>query len=354
MKTKKAEVSINYHILKDSVVVNFSGKTFPFKKSDKMYKKVIKKIKDGKMQDIPEMVDIQEKIRKIDPKKIFHVEDGAVFCYGKEAEPYLAQRLIELSEEGLPVEPLALFWTKAYENPSKDARKDLFRFVEHNQFPITPTGNIIAYKAVRDDFMDKYTGKIDNSPGKEVKMDRDAVTANREVTCAAGLHAAGFDYAKFSYGGGSDIMIDIEIDPRDVVSVPRDYNSSKCRVCRYVVIGVSGGEIQDNVISTKEVKEKKAKVDNRETKKDDTVVGEGAGTLKIGRNEFNVSVVKQVKFDATLKADKFKKICRYDQPKHFKNQESELVYRRKQGDNFIYLIKEKDGSLLYMEQVETK
>jgi hypothetical protein len=39
-----------------------------------------------------------------------------------------------------------------------------------------------------------------------------------------------------SYGGGSDRIVIVKINPMDVVSIPKDYNNAKGRCCRYIVV----------------------------------------------------------------------------------------------------------------------
>ena len=114
----------------------------------------------------------------------------------------------------------------------------LYKFLEHNGHPITTEGNFIAYKAVRSNFLDIHTGKFDNSVGNIVSMERSQVDDNPENTCSSGLHVATLGYAQ-SFGGYDSILIDVEIDPADVVSVPKDYDGTKMRTCKYKVVAVN-------------------------------------------------------------------------------------------------------------------
>jgi hypothetical protein len=63
-------------------------------------------------------------------------------------------------------------------------------------------------------------------------MARDLVDDNPNNTCSAGLHVACFDYAK---GFGSR-LVEVKVNPRDVVCVPTDYNGTKMRTCRFEVV----------------------------------------------------------------------------------------------------------------------
>ena len=70
-----------------------------------------------------------------------------------------------------------------------------------------------------------------------VTMERNAVDDDKDRTCSSGLHFCSKDY--LGHFGGERIMI-LKINPRDVVSIPSDYNDSKGRACRYEVIGELG------------------------------------------------------------------------------------------------------------------
>jgi hypothetical protein len=52
------------------------------------------------------------------------------------------------------------------------------------------------------------------------------------VACSAGLHVGTYDYAlRFTR-----FVIEVLVDPRDVVSVPTDCNDQKMRTCKYLVM----------------------------------------------------------------------------------------------------------------------
>jgi hypothetical protein len=45
------------------------------------------------------------------------------------------------------------------------------------------------------------------------------------------------------FGGARTVIV--KINPRDVVSIPTDYDNSKGRACRYEVIGEIGAQVTD-------------------------------------------------------------------------------------------------------------
>lgn len=127
-------------------------------------------------------------------------------------------------------------------NPSKRAVTELYGFLEKNSLPITPDGHFLAYKKVRDSFLDVHSGKFDNSVGKVVEMERNKVDDDKNNTCSTGLHFCGMSYLN-SFGGERTVIV--KINPRDVVSIPTDYNEAKGRACRYEVIGELGVEAEE-------------------------------------------------------------------------------------------------------------
>lgn len=111
----------------------------------------------------------------------------------------------------------------------------LFDFAKCNSLEITEKGNILAYKVIRNDYTDCHTGKIDNHVGSVVSMPRNRVDDNDNNTCSSGLHVCSAGYIKH-FGNGSTRLVQVEVKPKDFVSIPHDYNDSKARVCSYKVV----------------------------------------------------------------------------------------------------------------------
>jgi len=151
----------------------------------------------------------------------------------------ITNRIIKMSQQGLDSQPLINFISRLYDNPSKTAVEELYLFIEACELPITEDGCFIAYKIVRDDYMDIYTGKMDNSVGNFLSMPRHMVDDDRNNTCSAGLHFCSKEYLQH-YGSSSrnsDRCLLVKIDPADVVSIPSDYNNAKGRTWQYEVVG---------------------------------------------------------------------------------------------------------------------
>lgn len=232
---------VNYHITQNSVTVNFEGKTLSIARGDQRFAKVISAIKEGRLDEIPEIVDISAAFAKDG----FKLVDGQVVTPTGEALPVeLNARIIEFQREGLPFQHLLKFWDNLKQNPSFRSREQLFKFLEHNGHPLTDDGCFIAYRGVTEDFKDKHTGTFDNSPGAICEMPREQVDDDPTRTCSAGLHAAAWGYAS----NWSEKRVEVKINPRDVVAVPVDYNGEKMRVCKFEVIQVCEKPLENQAL----------------------------------------------------------------------------------------------------------
>lgn len=133
------------------------------------------------------------------------------------------------------------------ENPSALSRIHLFTWLDGRDFAITPDGHLLGYKGVQADEHNSsihtgtalvngtwHHGHIPNPIGVTVEMPRHQVAADRAAGCATGLHVGTYAYAN---GYGQRLLL-VAVNPRNVVSVPRDCNYQKLRCCRYTVLGV--------------------------------------------------------------------------------------------------------------------
>lgn len=188
--------------------------------------------------DIEDLVDLPSAIASYTNGRIA-VVNGVLTFDDVEVNNTLASRILALisDKKEATAEPLIRFMENVNENPSHRAVEGLYEWLEKAKLPITPDGCIIAWKIVRNDYRDIYSGNFDNSIGKIVEVPRNQVDENPDRTCSAGLHFCSSDYLPhYGTGSGSRVVV-VKIHPRDVVAFPRDYNTSKGRACRYEVIG---------------------------------------------------------------------------------------------------------------------
>lgn len=170
---------------------------------------------------------------------------GHVYFDGDPVADALAQTVAKFWTAGTDGwEPLVNFMEKIAQNPNPHSRDHLFRWLEKHDFALTADGDFIAYKGLDNDLTSVHSGraivngtvhngKIPNQPGTVIEMPRSQVTFDSRVGCSTGLHAGNWRYAR---SFASRIM-EVKINPRDVVSVPSDSNDEKLRVCRYQVVG---------------------------------------------------------------------------------------------------------------------
>jgi len=232
-------MKVNYNVLSNSIVLNFNGKTMIIDASDKRYNKVITLIQDGNEDLIPSVVELEFAFEGTRLSLV----DGQVMIDGERLPDALSSKILMLQDKELTFDPLVNFWDKLKMNPSFNSRLQLFKFLEHNKHPLTKDGKFIAYRGVSSDLKDLHTGKFDNSVGSVCEMPRESVDDNPNNTCSNGLHVAAFEYAK---GFGSR-LVEVEVCPSDVVTVPTDYNGTKMRVCKFKVVALGTVELDDGV-----------------------------------------------------------------------------------------------------------
>lgn len=164
-------------------------------------------------------------------------QTGATYN-GRNVDFVLGDFLQHMIERKTPLDPLAAFIDKLMQNPSRSVVERLYSFLQRSNMPLSDDGYFYAYKIVNKDFLDLYTKKFDNSPGKVVSVERNEVDENAGNTCSHGLHVCGRDYLPL-YGHvvtGTDKIVLVKISATDVVAIPREYNDSKMRVCSYEVL----------------------------------------------------------------------------------------------------------------------
>lgn len=181
------------------------------------------------------------------------VRGNTVFCGGEPVRDVIAERILQFMGEGLPYEPLVAFLNRINANPSKWSRDQLYSFLEHKNLPITPSGTFLAYKAIRNDWKDKYSGKFLNKVGCTLSMQRNKVDDDPEQHCSYGFHVGSIEYVNsFAYGYGSaggDRIVIVEVDPADAVSVPSDCSCQKMRTCRYKVVAEYTGLLPQSLVN---------------------------------------------------------------------------------------------------------
>lgn len=230
-------MTIPHTLCENSVTVFLDGNTYPVERSHPQYNAIIQALNNGDKQALRDVINVKQKIVNESSGRL-EIVDGELAVQGTVISHSLVPRIIDMVEDGLDTmaEALANFVKNLLENPSFRAVNELHGFLEACKLPITGDGHFLAYKIVKENYHDCYTGKMDNSVGRVLSMPRNEVNEDSSVTCSHGLHVCSQDYLPY-YGNGEGrrIMI-VKVHPRDVVAVPNDYNNSKMRVCQYEVV----------------------------------------------------------------------------------------------------------------------
>lgn len=204
----------------------------PMHSSHASFKSIVRALEKGDWARALRLFDKSQLIADKSQGKVQVRKDG-VFYNGTLLNNSLTDRILHLITEGKSVSHMLKFMDRLYLNPSQDAINELFDWLNGCKLPITDDGRFVAYKRVRSDYKDVYTGTIDNSVGQIVFMQRCDVDPNRHNTCSQGLHFCSGAYLP-NYPG--DRIMQILVDPADVVSIPSDYQYTKGRTWQYEVV----------------------------------------------------------------------------------------------------------------------
>lgn len=198
------------------------------------------------------LVDIAKVIREAGEGRV-RVEGGVVYYEDEPIHNAVTNRILWGLKEGFDMTAYLNFLDNLMENPSNRAVEEVYGFIEANNMGIMEDGRILAYKRVQDNFLDIWSGKIDNTPGQIVKMKRNRVNDNRHETCSHGLHVCAQSYLPHYGAGPGNTIVICAIWPKDFVSIPVDYKNAKARVCEYEVLSEYEGTDKDDLLASKSV-----------------------------------------------------------------------------------------------------
>lgn len=232
---------LQYLITPAVLVVVRDGQPLSIDKSHKNFEKIKESLEASNWQAAVDFIDMKNALTKYSNGRVI-VQDGKVTLDGEQVHGKIVNRLVNsLMEENIEsLESLTNFLDKCDDNPDFMVVSRIYDFMTHNDLRLDKDGYVLAYKVVKHDYKDKYTGTMDNSPGQLLQMKRNKVNPKDTETCSHGLHVAAKKYIP-QYGNPSssttgDKVVLCRIHPKDFVSIPTDYNSMKARVCEYEVL----------------------------------------------------------------------------------------------------------------------
>lgn len=232
----------NASIVSDSgtILAIVNGKPHSFAKDHPNYERVKVALKEKNFDEVERLANtskvLQEYMESV-PGGAAEVKHGQVYYNGKAVNNTLTQRILALMAEGFPFEPMLRFMENLMSNPFRHSVAELYKFLSNRNLPITEDGCFLAYKRVRTDYKDVYSGTIDNSIGQSPEMRPNEVDENWRQECSSGFHVGAIEYVSSYYNVAESRIMIVKVNPKDVVSVPEENSFTKCRTCKYTVVG---------------------------------------------------------------------------------------------------------------------
>lgn len=249
---------MKYIINNTGIIFFHANKPIKIEKHSTQYLRILKAFDLPKSEQESVILNILQQTSGFFESDGFKITPEEVIYNGEKMPHALADKIRSIIEEGLPISLFAKFWDNLQQNPSANSVRELYDFLAYKELPITEDGCFLAYKGLSKTGWsisgNKETkvlkGKVDasgriyNGLGEEIEVRRWDVDDNRQNHCSYGLHVGSLNYAEdFSQG----MVVVVKINPKDVVSVPEDFDCQKCRVCSYKVVDIFSEEIESSI-----------------------------------------------------------------------------------------------------------
>jgi hypothetical protein len=231
----------------DSITLIVNGRPYTINKSNVSFNEVQTRLANEDFEGIENLFDTGAAVGVYTVGNIV-VKDGTVLYKNQPVNNHVVDRILDFMRVGsLSYKPLVNFLDKLMANPSQRAVEELYMFLAHKNMPLTPDGNFLAYKSVRADFTDHHTGTVDNHVGAVIpRKERNQVCDNADIACDRGYHCGSLEFAK---GFSGNNLVIVEINPADVVSIPKDANCQKLRCTFYKVVGTFERPLDEPLVS---------------------------------------------------------------------------------------------------------
>lgn len=233
-----------YMLSNKTVTIILNGKQFTYTSSQPYFdelKKLLSQPADKiKWDEVIDIINAEEHLINYTGKNI-SVCNGRFYYRNTEgttielAENAIISRILDMQSKRKPFDKMLKFLDNLAANPDIVAINELYLFLSDCDMPITDDGHFLAYKKIRKDYTDCYTGTICNRVGTLVTMLRDNVDNDRTRTCSNGLHFCAKGYLPH-FGDNDEVIVAVKVNPADVVSIPADYHNMKGRCCQYYVV----------------------------------------------------------------------------------------------------------------------
>lgn len=256
------------------ITVMMSGTTHTINNDHANYADIREALKTKDFDTVEKLINVAQSVINYVSGRV-RIVNEQVFYGDFEVKGSIVHRIISMMREGFDAAPMIKFLENLMSNPSKRAVDELYGFLEATALPITDDGCFLAYKKVRNDYLDFYTGTVSNKLASlmtaselasypktvgnvtievidgvtTLSMPRNQVDEDKDRTCSNGLHFCSLSYLPAYHGGDGRVMI-VKINPMDVVAIPNDYNNAKGRSARYEIIGEHTSEYNEAFTSS--------------------------------------------------------------------------------------------------------
>ena len=227
-----------------TVYHNDSILNFNREKNEKLFLQVRELYKNGDYDAIAKLTVSPENINfRYADSDLSISKEGVVTINGDVLPASLSKVIVSLYKEEAPIDCFINFWHKLNQNPSNKAVNRLYDFIEKNCITILPDGDLLLYRVVKRTeqpgvFVDIYTGTMKQAIGETISMKRNLVDEDSSRGCSAGLHTAAWSYTNY-YGNaysGEDAVVNVSVNPANVVAIPDEMNMAKLRVCEFTIL----------------------------------------------------------------------------------------------------------------------
>lgn len=227
-------------ILDSQVTISKAGKPLTISSEHKAYPAIVQAIKMGDIDRAYELMEPRKAVEKFSQGRLLLTGRKVTWDGYDITGMSMAKRFIEVAAKGETelFERFGKFLDKVFQNPSSKLVQSnrIFEFMQYADIEVDEDGDIIVYKVVRSNYLDKHSGTISNKPGTLVRMARSFVNDDMADLCSYGLHVCALVYIRQLFGSSGDRVVRCKLNPKDIVSITNDYNSSKIRCCEYLVL----------------------------------------------------------------------------------------------------------------------
>ncbi len=229
------------YILDDNTISFFhKGQVHQATSSNPTFNDIVTLVKSGDIEKAVELVNVAKAINVASDGQI--VNNGGVLNHdGVDLNDTVIDWLTSnMSRKDGSVQAVVNFLKKCNTNPSPGSIDMLWRFIKTNGLVLFHDGDFLGYRYVSDDLKDCHSNTYDNTPGQVCSMPREDVTYDPNRHCAPGLHVGAWSHVE-----GKRNVIEVKVNPTDVVSVPtgEDWKMRVCCFTSYRLLRQYGSEV---------------------------------------------------------------------------------------------------------------